>query len=169
MRGYPHHPEVRVLQPGAVAPDFDLPALIGGVKQRFRLSQHRGKRNFLLVFYPSNWEPVSSQQMVACQAERERLLARDIEIVGISVDSIMNTTVWERDIGPLDYPLCSDFWPHGEVSRQYGVLRDDGSSERAVFVVNKAGEITFSRAYPPNQVPEFVEILEAITRLSTAA
>ena len=158
-----------MLQPGAVAPDFDLPALIGGVKQRFRLSEHRGKQNFVLVFYPSNWDPVSTEQMVACQMEREKLLARDTEILGICVDSIMNATVWERDIGPLNYPLCSDFWPHGEVSRQYGVLREDGSSERAVFLINKTGEITFSRVYPQNQIPEFGDILEALTRLSTAA
>ena len=55
----------------------------------------------------------------------------------------MNTTVWEREIGPLEYPLCSDFWPHGEVSRSYGVFRDRsplaGTSERAIFVIDRAG------------------------------
>ena len=158
-----------MLQAGEFAPDFDLPALIGGIKGRFRLSECRDRQNVVLVFYPCNWNAVSTEQMVACQVEREALQSRDTEIVGISVDSIMNTTAWEREIGPFDYPLCSDFWPHGEVSRQYGVLRDEGTSERAVFVIDKAGNIKFSRVYSQTQVPEFSDIIEALTRLSSAA
>src|SRR5438270_13784300 len=102
-----------MLHRGDIAPDFDLPALVAGVRQRFRLADHRGKQNLILAFYPSNWEPVSTEEMVAFQVEREKFLSRDTQVVGISVDSIMNTTSWEREIGPFDYPLCSDFWPHG--------------------------------------------------------
>ena len=148
-----------------MAPDFDLPALIGGVKKRFHLAERRGQ-SLVLAFYPLNWQTVSAEQMVAYQVEREKFLARNAEIVGISVDSIMNTTAWERDIGPFDYPLCSDFWPHGEVSRKYGVLRDKGpfagASDRVIFVVDKTGRIEFSRAYPVTQVPDVQEILNAL-------
>ena len=107
-----------------MAPDFDVPVLIGGVRKQFRLSEHRGRRNLVLAFYPANWDPVSAQQMVTYQVEREKFLARQAEVLGISVDHIMNTTSWEREIGPFDFLLGSDFWPHGEVSRQYGVLRE---------------------------------------------
>ncbi len=60
----------------------------------------------------------------------------------------MNATAWEREIGPFDFLLGSDFWPHGEVSRKYGVLARSrsvqaGASERAIFVVDKAGRIRF--------------------------
>jgi len=55
-----------------MAPDFDVPVLIGGVKKQFRLSEHRGKQNLVLAFYPVNWEPVSTQQMVAYQVERDQ-------------------------------------------------------------------------------------------------
>src|SRR5207249_5720176 len=59
------------------------------------------------------------------------------------VESIMNTTAWERENGPFDFPLCSDFWPHGEVCARYGMLRTSGTgagaSERAVFVLNQIG------------------------------
>jgi peroxiredoxin len=158
-----------VLQPGDMAPDFDLPVLIGGVKDRFRLAERHGKQNLVLAFYPLNWEPVSVEQMVAYQVEREKFQARNAEVVGISVDSIMNTTAWEREIGPFDYPLCSDFWPHGDVSRKYGVLRAEepfaGASERAIFVVGKHGKIEFSRIYPVNQVPDLQETLAALSRL----
>ena len=157
-----------MLQAGEMAPDFDLPALIGGVKKRFHLAEHRGKRNVVLAFYPLNWEPVSTQQAIAYQVEREKFLARNAEVVGISVDHIMNTTSWEREIGPFDFPLCSDFWPHGEVSRHYGVLRQTepfaGASERAVFVIDKVGRIAFSRIYPVNQLPGLEETLGALPR-----
>lgn len=162
-----------MLQRGDIAPDFDLPALIGGVRQRFRLSDHRGRQNLLLAFYPSNWEAVSAEQIVALQVEREKFLARNTETVAVSVDSIMNTTSWEREIGPLDFPLCSDFWPHGEVSFRYGVFRDEepfrGASERAIFVINKSGTIEFSEIYPLIEVPAGAEILDLLARLSTAA
>jgi peroxiredoxin len=162
-----------MLQAGEMAPDFDLPVLIGGVKKRFRLSESLGKQNVVLAFYPLNWEPVSARQMVACKVEREQFRAQNAEIVGISVDSIMNTTAWEREIGPFDYPLCSDFWPHGEITRRYGVLRDRepfaGASERAIFIINKTGRIEFSKIYPINQVPDREETLKVLRDLYTSS
>ena len=159
-----------LLQAGDMAPDFDVPVLDGGVRKQFRLSEHRGKRNLVLAFYPANWEPVSAQQMVAYQVEREKFLARQAEVLAISVDSIMNTTSWEREIGPFDFFMGSDFWPHGEVSRRYGVLREvdpfKGASERAIFVVDKAGKIRFSRIYPLNQLPDLEETLDALRELA---
>lgn len=155
-----------VVQVGDVAPDFDIPALIGGVKKRFRLSDERGKRQIVLAFYPSNWEPISGKQMVNYQVERERFVSRNAEVVGICVDSIMNTTVWERHIGPFDFPLGSDFWPHGEVSARYGVLRTEppmtGACERAVLVVDKNGTIVFRRQYGTDEVPDVRETLDVL-------
>ena len=154
-----------LLQAGEMAPDFDLPALIGGVKKRFHLAERRGQ-SLVLAFYPLNWEQVSAEQMVAYQVEREKFLARNAEVVGISVDSIMNTTAWERDIGPFDYPLCSDFWPHGEVSQKYGVFREKGplagAGDRAIFVIDKTGRIELSKVYPVTQVPDLQEILNTL-------
>lgn len=154
------------MQLGDLAPDFDLPVLAGGVKKRFHLADHRGKQNLVLAFYPLNWEAVSAGQMITYQAERERFMAQEAEIVAISVDSIMNTTAWERNIGPFDFPMCGDFWPHGEVSRRYGVLREHdpfaGASERAVFVLDKAGRITFQKIYPLDEVPDYREALGAL-------
>lgn len=156
------------LQVGDVSPDFELPALIGGVKKRFRLSECRGKKNVLLAFYPLNWDSVSAQQLREYQSERERFAALDTSVVTVSVDSIMNTGAWERDIGPFDFVLCSDFWPHGEVSRSYGVFRTQepraGASERAVFVVDRAGKIQFSKIYEMEQVPDLGVVLGAFTK-----
>ena len=157
-----------MLRPGDMAPDFDVPVLIGGVKKQFRLSEPRGRQRVVLAFYPLNWDPVSAQQLIAYQVEREKFTARQAEVVAISVDHIMNATAWEREIGPFDFPMCSDFWPHGQVSREYGVLRQSdpfaGASDRAIFVIDKAGKIGFCKIYPVNQVPDLEETLEALRR-----
>jgi peroxiredoxin len=158
--------QIPALLVGAIAPDFELPALIGGVKRRFRLSAERGKRQIILAFYPSNWEPVSDRQMTNYQVAREQITARNAEVVGICVDSIMNTTAWERHIGPLDFPLCADFWPHGEVSARYGVLRRQppmaGACERAVFVVARDGTIIFRREYGTAELPDLRHSLDVL-------
>jgi peroxiredoxin len=157
-----------LLVAGETAPDFDLAALRGGVKKRFHLHEQLTQTNVVLAFYPVNWDTVSARQMVEYQEQRERLRERG-EVVAISVDSIMNTTVWEREIGPLDFTLCSDFWPHGEVSRAYGVFREApplaGASERAVFVVDRKGKIAFSRMYGLLELPSLSELLEALRRV----
>ena len=157
------------LEVGDLAPDFDLPALVGGVKQRFRLSDQRGKKHIVLAFYPFNWEDESAQQLCRYQLERDSFQVLGAETVAICVESIMNTTVWEREIGPFDFPLCSDFWPHGEVAQRYGVLVESGdskgSSERAIFVVDKSGRIVFRRCYGPNEVPRVKESLEALREI----
>ena len=159
-----------MLQSGDMAPDFRIPVLIGGVRKEFRLAEHRGKRNLVLAFYPANWDAVSTRQMINYQVERGKFKARQAEVLGISVDSIMNTTSWEREIGPFDFLLGSDFWPHGEVSRRYGILREadplKGASERAIFVVDKSGKIRFTRIYPPDQLPDLDETLNALRELA---
>ena len=99
------HEESKIIKVGDEAPDFQLPALIEGVKKTFRLSESRGRKNVVLAFYPFNWQETSARQIVEYQAQRARMLAAEAETVGISVDSIMNTTAWEREIGPLDFPL----------------------------------------------------------------
>jgi peroxiredoxin len=168
VRGVSSEKNAAVIAPGEYAPDFDLPALVGGVKKRFHLREQLEKTHVVLAFYPLNWEPLSGRQLAEYQAERQRFVPR-AEVVGISVDSIMNTTVWERDIGPLDYPLCSDFWPHGEVCHLYGVFRETGvaagASQRAIFVLARGGKVGFSKIYGLQQLPPLMETLEALRKL----
>jgi mycoredoxin-dependent peroxiredoxin len=135
---------------GEPAPDFELPALVAGIRKPLRLSSYRSKK-VILAFYPSNWEQASADQLTKYQSERTRLQAHEAETVGISVDSIMNTTAWERVIGPFDFALCSDFWPHGEVSKRYGVFEESGNEagtcHRAVFVIDRVGTVLFRKIY----------------------
>jgi peroxiredoxin (alkyl hydroperoxide reductase subunit C) len=158
---------------GDAAPDFELLALIAGVKTPLRLSAYRGEKNVVLAFYPFNWQETSATQLIGYQMQRPRVLASNAEIVAITVDSIMNTTVWERVIGPFDFPLCSDFWPHGEVSERYGVLRksggkfDDGagSSDRVVLIVDRNGRVAFRKTYAREQVPPVEEVLTLLEQI----
>ncbi len=139
-------------------------------RKQFRLSEQRGKRNLVLVFYPGNREPVSAQQMVSYQVEREKFLARQAEVLGISVDSIMNTTSWEREIGPFDFLLGSDFWPHGEVSRSMACcakpIPSAGPVSALFSSIDKAGKIRFGRIYPVDQLPNLEETLDALRELA---
>lgn len=91
--------------------------------------------------------------------EFERL---DAQVLGISVDNKPSKKAWAEAIEVKSFPLLSDFWPHGDVAKRYGVLRDTGTAARAVFVVNKQGIITFSKVYPSGEVPPMDEILEAV-------
>jgi peroxiredoxin len=154
---------------GTAAPDFELTALIAGVKKPLRLSAYRGQKSVVLAFYPFNWQETSAKQLIGYQAERPRVLASNAETVAVTVDSIMNTTTWEREIGPFDFPICADFWPHGEVCARYGVLResglDAGASERAVFVIDREGRIAFRKIYGSEEVPPLEEVFSTLGKL----
>ena len=155
------------LSVGDLAPDFELPALIGGVRTTFRLKEYRGK-NLLLAFYPFNWQESNVQQMQGYQAQRAGILSHNAETVAINVESIMNTTAWEREHGPIDFPLCSDFWPHGEVCARYGVLRragpGTGAAERAIFIVNREGRVVFQKTYGEHEAPVLTELFPLLER-----
>lgn len=111
--------------------------------------------------------------MGAFQSAFGRLAALDAQVVGISADSVFSHVAWQQhEVGTLSFPLCSDFWPHGEVARQYGVFRDhepySGISERAVFVLDKEGKIVYARVYRLDQVPEVDDCVRALEALKPA-
>jgi alkyl hydroperoxide reductase subunit AhpC len=86
------------------------------------------------------------------------------------VDSVNSSLAWQkRDVGLLRYPLCADFYPHGDVARKYGVLREGdpipGIADRAVFVVDKNGKIAFSSVYHLGQTPDNEEVFEVLREL----
>lgn len=168
MRGVSSEHPKTIVPAGDLAPDFDLPALIGGVKKRFHLKEALAEKNIVLAFYPLNWEAVSAKQLSEYQEQHQKFLSSKSEVVGVSVDSIMNMTVWERELGPFDFPLCSDFWPHGAVSQFYGVFREHGpnagTNERAIVIVGRSGKILFSKVYGEHDLAPISETLEALRR-----
>ena len=152
---------------GTVAPDFELPALIGGVKKPLHLSSYRGK-NVVLAFYPYNWQDASARQLSDFQVQRPRLLASNTEVIAITVDSIMNTTTWEKEIGPFEFAICADFWPHGEVCMRYGMLHesgpDAGASKKALFVIDCEGRVTFRKVYEPDETVSLEDVFGVLEK-----
>jgi alkyl hydroperoxide reductase subunit AhpC len=108
--------------------------------------------------------------MPAYNADLDKFAGYDAQVLGMSVDSIPSHIAWQkRDIGMLNYPLCSDFYPHGATATKFGVLRDSdpipGINERAVFVIDKQGKIAFAKVYPLDQQPDNEEAFDVLRKL----
>jgi peroxiredoxin len=108
--------------------------------------------------------------MPAYNADLEKFAGLDAQVVGISCDSTFCHIGWqEKEIGLLNYPLASDFYPHAGVAQKYGVLREGpplpGISERAIFIVDKQGKIAFAKVYELGEQPPNEEVLAALRKL----
>ncbi|HWR35500.1 MAG TPA: redoxin domain-containing protein [Clostridia bacterium] len=160
---------MNTLRVGDFAPDFTLRAVNGGVKIRVPLSDYRDTKNVVLAFHPLNWTDVSQSQIVAYQRDLESFAAYDAQVLAISVDSIVGITAWEKAIGPIDFPLCSDFYPHGDVAKRYRLFCKEpphqGVSARAVSVLDKAGRIRFVKVYGWDELPDNEECFQVLKRL----
>jgi peroxiredoxin len=104
-------------------------------------------------------------QIPSYEADRERFEEVDTQVLGISVDSTATNAAWAESCGVETVPLLSDFWPHGQVAQQYGVLREQGFTERAVFVVDKDGMIRHSHIYDLDELPDNQELLDVLQDL----
>jgi len=151
------------LAKGDPAPDFDLPAISGN---RIRLSEYRGSRNVMLTFVPAAWTPVCSDQWPGYHIARELFENLDTVVIGISCDNLPSQHAWIREMGGVWFEVVSDFWPHGKVSDAYGVLRSDGMSERAVFIIDKTGIIRFIHLEDINVRPDLGILIQALEQLT---
>ncbi len=109
-------------------------------------------------------------QVPELDARRKEFEALNAQVLDISVDSIPSHIAWRReDIGSVEVPLCSDFYPHAEVTRKFGILREGpplpGISERAAFIVHKNGKIAFAKVYGISELPDIEELLGALRGL----
>ncbi len=108
--------------------------------------------------------------MPAYNADLDKFAGFDAQVLGISVDSIPSHIAWQKkDIGLLNYPLGSDFYPHGSVAEKFGVLRQGdpipGINERAVFIIDKGGKVVFSKVSPLDQQPDNEDCFEVLRKL----
>ncbi|MBN1955041.1 MAG: redoxin domain-containing protein [Anaerolineae bacterium] len=103
--------------------------------------------------------------MPALDADFERFQAEDTQVLGVSVDSWDTNAAWAASLGIEQVPLLSDFWPHGAVAQSYGVLREQGFTERATFIVDKEGIVRFIHIYDINEVPDNEELFEALQEI----
>jgi alkyl hydroperoxide reductase subunit AhpC len=110
-------------------------------------------------------------QVPELDARSKEFAALNAQVLDISIDSIPSHIEWrKKEVGPVKIPLCSDFYPHGEVTQKFDILREGtpvpGISERAAFIVDKTGKIAFARVYPIDQLPDIEELLTALRQLA---
>jgi mycoredoxin-dependent peroxiredoxin len=126
------------LKPGDTAPDFTLPSTVG---DNVTLSSYRGKKSVILLFYPLDFSPVCSVETKQCAEMLPTKGSADVEVLGISVDSLWAHKAFAAQQG-IQYPLLADFHPKGAVAEKYGVyLADKGISARTAFIIGKDGTI----------------------------
>jgi peroxiredoxin len=147
---------------GNLSPNFTLPSLSG---ENISLSQYRGKKNVVLSFVPAAWTPVCSDQWPGYNIVKDIFDQNDAILLGITVDNIPTLFAWTNQMGKLWFPVLSDFWPHGAVAKKYGVLRSNGVSERALFVIDKRGIIRYIDVHDINQRPPLEDLVSALEKL----
>ena len=148
---------------GDPAPDFELPAT---GDSRISLSDYRGKKHVVLAFYPFDWSPVCSLQLPGLQEKLGDFRALDTEVLGVSVDSRHSHSAFAQHLG-LEFRLLSDF--DRTVTRAYGVLREGGFAERALFVIDKQGTIRFAHVNPIGEVPSTEPVFAVLRELEAQA
>src|SRR4051812_42552472 len=151
------------LKAGDEAPDFELRTHRGGT---VKLSAFRGQKNVVIAFHPLAFTPVCATQMCGYESDLSRFEQAGAAVLGVSIDAQPAKAAWARSLGPISYDLLSDFHPHGEVAEKYGVFRPkEGFSERAIFVVDKAGRIAWSKVYDIPEQPRNEDVFQALESL----
>jgi mycoredoxin-dependent peroxiredoxin len=136
------------VQIGDQAPDFELK---DQTNQPVRLSDYRGKKHVVVVFYPLSFTGVCEGEMCQIRDSIQTFRNDEVETLAISVDAPPTHARWAHEQG-FEFPLLSDFWPHGQVASTYGVFDEAiGLALRGTFIVNKEGTVVYTDRNP---VPE---------------
>jgi mycoredoxin-dependent peroxiredoxin len=121
---------------GDKAPDFTLR---DQHRQEVHLSDFRGKKNVVLLFYPFAFTGVCTGELCAIRDERADFENDDTQILAVSADTMHALRIFAEQ-EKLEYPLLSDFWPHGAVAKSYGVFDENlGAATRGTFIIDKDG------------------------------
>ena len=153
-----------MIEAGTEAPDFTLPDADG---KQVSLADFRG-RTVVLVFYPSDFSPVCTDQLSVYQEVLGEFESRGVQLLGISVDGAFCHRAF-RDQLNLTIPLLADFHPKGEVAQAYGVWSEDyGVAGRALVMVGPDGVVRWSYMSPPLEVPGANLIFDALEQRTPA-
>ncbi len=146
---------------GEKAPDFALSNQHG---EQFQLRDYRGKP-VVLVFYPFSFSGVCTGELCELRDNIKIFQDAKVELVGISVDSKYTQAAFAKAEN-YDFQLLADFWPHGQVSKQFGVFLDDkGFATRATFVIDSDGLVVAKFITAPGQARNLAEYRSALELL----
>ncbi|GAA3585519.1 peroxiredoxin [Klugiella xanthotipulae] len=144
------------------APDFELANQFG---ERVRLSDFHGKKAVAIVFFPLAFSGTCQGELCALQENIGLFRDKRVELLGVSVDSKHTLRAWADDQG-FDFSLLADFWPHGQLAKEYGVfLEDKGFANRATFIIDSEGIIQASFITAPGEARDIQAYKDALETL----
>jgi mycoredoxin-dependent peroxiredoxin len=147
---------------GAQAPDFTLNDYN---KQPVTLSDFRGRQPVLLVFYPFAFSGICTGELCQLRDEFADYADSGVQVLGVSVDTPFSLKAWAEQQG-YQFPLLSDFWPHGEVAKAYGVFVEKaGLSTRGTFLIDTEGVVRFAEVNEPGQARDQQAWKKAVAEL----
>jgi mycoredoxin-dependent peroxiredoxin len=145
---------------GAQAPDFTLK---DQNNQERTLSEFRGDRNVLVVFYPLAFSGICTGELDQLRDDLAEFA--DVQVLAVSVDSVFTLKAWSDQQG-YDFPLLADFWPHGKIAQDYGVFNDKaGLANRGTFLVDVEGVIRFAEMKQPGEARDQTVWKQALATL----
>jgi peroxiredoxin len=148
---------------GDLAPDFSLPNQFG---ETVTLSQFRGVKPVVIVFYPLSFSGICTGELCEIRDNFSKFESSEAELLAISVDSKYVQKVFAEHEG-YKFSVLADFWPHGQVAKDYGVfLEEHGISHRATFVIDKDGVVVAKFVTAPGQARSLDEYDRALATLT---
>jgi mycoredoxin-dependent peroxiredoxin len=151
-----------MVEVGEQAPDFELADQHGSP---VRLSSFRGQANVVLVFYPLAFSGVCGSELAALRDGFPEQARDDVALLTVSVDSVFAHRTWS-DAERFSFGLLSDFWPHGEVARRYGVFdAERGVATRGTFIIDTGGVVRWLVVNPIPQPRDLTEYSKALAAL----
>jgi peroxiredoxin len=145
---------------GSPAPEFSLK---DQSQQDVKLSDFRGKKRVVLVFYPLDWSPVCTNEHACFVSDIKQFEQLDAQVLGLSVDSAWSHKAYAERMG-IKYPLLADFHPRGAVAAKYGVyLEDKGITGRAISIIDRDGNLAWHKDYAIPVVPDVQEVAKALS------
>lgn len=148
---------------GDKAPEFELPASSG---DKVALGDFRGKQNVVLVFYPFTFTGVCRGELCELRDDLSAFESAGVQVLACSCDSVHAQRKWAEEEG-FNFPVLSDFWPHGGTAKAYGVFNDKlGCADRHTFVIDKEGIVVAHFASADLRTPrEKAEYEAALSKL----
>jgi peroxiredoxin (alkyl hydroperoxide reductase subunit C) len=133
---------------GSEAPDFTLNDYN---REKVSLASFRGKKNVLVVFYPFAFSGTCTGELCQIRDELADYQNDKVQVLGVSVDAVFSLKAWAKQEG-YEFPLLSDFWPHGEVAKAYGVFNETaGMANRGTFLIDTNGIVQFAEMNQPGE------------------
>ncbi len=150
-----------MIKKGEKAPNFTLKDQNG---KDIQLFDFKGKK-VLLSFHPLAWTNVCAKQMQSLENNREKFKKFNTVALGISVDPVPSKAAWAKSLNIESTKLLSDFWPHGEVAKKYGIFsKSQGFSFRVNIIIDEKGKVIFVKKYPISKVPDIEEIIRELSK-----